>query len=208
LVAAGVETFAHVRPDSARLDEWRGRFDEMGAAVDETPWTPEAMQATFARLRPELVFALLGTTRQRTKAGDGDYESVDYGLTVLLIDAAVASALRPRFVYLSSLGAGPSARGAYMQARARAEAHLRASGLPFTIARPSFLIGERDASRPGEAVGAAVTDALLGAVRLFGAKRTADRLRSIRGEALAAGLVRAALDPAAEGQVLDSADLR
>ena len=43
------------------------------------------------RHRPEQVFALLGTTAKRSRAGDGDYRSVDFGMTVMLIDAVKAA---------------------------------------------------------------------------------------------------------------------
>lgn len=207
-VDRGLPTVAHVRPDSSRLAEWTARFEDLGAAVDRHPWSTDGMQAAMRAHRPTHVFCLLGTTAKRARAGDGDYRAVDYGLTVMLIDAVRAAGLdATRVVYLSSLGAHKP-RGAYLQARADVEAHLRRSGLPFTIARPSFIVGARDEARPGEAVGAAVADAPLKLMGMLGGRRTADRLRSIDGPTLAAGLVRAALDPAAEGAVLDSADLR
>lgn len=207
-VARGAEAVAHVRPDSSRLAEWRARFEGLGARVDSHPWSPEGMAGAMAEHLPTHVFCLLGTTRKRARAGEGDYRTVDVGLTVMLIDAVRAAGLdRTRIVYLSSLGADKP-RGAYLHARADVEAHLRASGLPFTIARPSFIVGARDQARIGEAVGAAAADAPLKLMGLLGGRRMADRLRSIDGPTLAAGLVRAAFDPAAEGAVLDSADLR
>lgn len=208
LVARGVDTVAHVRPDSSRLAEWTARFEDLGATVSAAPWTLPDLTRALGDLRPDVAFALLGTTRKREKAGGGDYRAVDYGLSVMLIDALKAAGLdRCRLVYLSSLGA-ETGRGEYLRARQDVEAHLRASGLPYTIARPSFIIGDRDESRPGEAVGAAVADASLALFRVFGGRRFADRYRSITGRDLAAGLVRAALDPEAEGATLDSADLR
>ena len=63
----GVETVAHVRPDSTSRDEWERRFAAMGARADATPWEPQAMRATLAALRPTHVFALLGTTQARSK---------------------------------------------------------------------------------------------------------------------------------------------
>lgn len=204
----GFETVAHVRPDSSRLAEWTTRFEGLGARVDTHPWTTAGMAEAMAEHRPTHVFCLLGTTAKRARAGDGDYRTVDYGLTVLLIDAVKTAGLdETRVIYLSSLGADKP-RGAYLQARADVEAHLRASGLPHTIARPSFIVGDRDQGRVGETVGAAVADAPLKLMGWLGGRRTADRLRSIDGPTLAAGLVRAALDPEAEGAVLDSADLR
>jgi uncharacterized protein YbjT (DUF2867 family) len=214
LVARGVRTLAHVRPDSPRLDEWRTRFGEQGAEVDTTPWTREAMTARLAELSPTHVFALLGTTfkRARRAAAEGrleDYEAVDYGLSMMLIEALVDARLRPRLVYLSAAGASAHARGSYMQVRWRVEEALRSSGLPYTIARPSFITGpDRDEARAGERVGAAVADGLLSVASVLGGRRLAARYRSTSSTVLAGALVARAFDPAAENTVLQSEDLR
>ena len=209
----GAGTLAHVRPDSARLADWTARFRAMGAEVDITPWEPAALTATLRALAPAEVYALLGTTRHRAQ-GEGlqateAYERVDYGLTVMLLEAVVATGLRPRFVYLSAAGADRGSGGAYMQARVRAEAAIRASGLSWTIARPSWITGaDRDESRPGERVGAAVTDALMAVAGVLGARRLRARYASTTNEALAAALVRLAADPAAQDRVFESEALR
>ena len=216
LLGQGVRTVAHVRPDSPRVEEWRRRFELAGAAVDLTPWNDSAIAATLSALQPTHVFALLGTTRARRRAAeqgtskrDESYEAIDYGLTAMLIRAAVASGSRPRFVYLSALGVREHATNPYLVARWRAESVLRASGLPFTIARPSFITGPgREESRPLERVGATVVDAAAGIARLFGAERLAGSVRSMTGPELAAGLVRNAFDPAAENVVLGTEELR
>ncbi len=214
LRAAGVRTVAHVRPDSARADEWRARFEALGAEVDETPWDGPSMAATLARVRPTIVFALLGTTRRRARAAASpgaaeSYASVDYGLTRLLLDATVMSGARPRFVYLSAAGVHEGARNAYLAARARLERDLRASGLPFVVARPALVSGpDREEPRPLERAAALVSDAALAVAARLGARRLAARWRSTTGAALAAALVRLALDPAAEGRVVHGDGLR
>ncbi len=213
LRARGVETAAHVRPDSASLAAWRERFAGQGASLDTTPWEPAAMAETLRRLRPDLVFALLGTTRARGRVAAArgavdTYESVDYGLTRLLLDAAVAAGHGPRFVYLSSVGVGPGSRNPYLAVRARLEADLRASGLPFTIARPSFITGpDRDEDRPMERLGAGAVDAVASALGALGL-RSVERWRSTTPGTLAGALVRLALDPAAAGRVVESEALR
>lgn len=123
---------AHVRPDSSRVEEWTQRFGELGAEVDTTAWQAEAMAARLAALQPTHVYALLGTTKKRARAEgiDDAYERIDYGLTAMLIDAAAGCGSKPRFVYLSSAGLGEQPpRSAYMNARWKAEAKLRDSGL-------------------------------------------------------------------------------
>lgn len=216
LRARGIATVAHVRPDSARLAEWQKRYEALGAEVDTTAWHDGAIAATIATRAPTIVFALLGTTRARAsrvaKAG-GDaaresYDAVDVALTEMLLRASEAIEPRPRFVYLSSIGAGEGARGSYLEARTRVERALVASGVPYTIARPSFIVGDRDDTRPAEILGAPVADVLLGAIGFLGARRTADRYRSIRGQDLAEALVKLALDPASANRIVEAEALQ
>ena len=213
LARRGARTLAHVRPDASRRDEWRDRFAAMGAEADTTPWDQALMTATLARLRPTHVFALLGTTRaraaaERRTAAEG-YERVDYGLSAMLLRASVAAASRPRFVYLSAAGVRAGRRNPYLAVRWRLEEELRASGLSYVIARPSFITGaDRDEPRPGERAVAAAVDALTGVASLIGARRFADRYRSTTNVALARALVRLALDPGATAAVVESEALR
>ena len=215
LIARGVRTVAHVRPDSTRAEEWRKRFEGMGAAVDSTPWRDAELALTLSSLQPTHVFSLLGTTRARRRAAraeqttDESYEAIDYGLTAMLIRAAVASGSRPRFIYLSSIGVREHTSNPYLVARWRAESALRASGLPYTIARPSFITGpDRDESRPAERIAAAITDVLASVGRVFGAQRLAGSVRSMTGRELAEGLVRHAFEPSTEDATLGSEELR
>lgn len=217
LVGRGIVTYAHVRPDSPRREEWQQRLARQGAQTDCTPWEENAMAANLAGRRPAYVFALLGTTRRRMQqAGrvgldphSQSYQSVDYALTALLLRAAMAAGSRPRFIYLSAAGVNERARSPYYQARARMEAELKASGLPFLIARPSLISGPgRDEPRPGERIGAAIVDRLLRVARLFGGSRLEARYASTTNAALAEALVRLALDPAAGNRVLESELLR
>ena len=103
----------------------------MGATVDASPWTAEAINAALATHGPTHVFGLLGTTRARAGQGLGSavpetYEAVDYGLTAMLIDAAALLTPQPRFVYLSAAGVTPTAQR--LQRARRVEAKLAASG--------------------------------------------------------------------------------
>src|SRR5262249_32915217 len=54
-------------------------------------------------------------------------------------------------VLLGSVGAGKP-RGAYLRAKAEAERIVRESGLPFTIFRPSFLVGPGRSPPPGAGI--------------------------------------------------------
>ncbi len=211
LAQSGVDVHAHVRPDSSRLAQWRSTFTAAGASVDTTAWDAEAMTARLVQLQPTAVFGLLGTTRKRARNEgiDDPYERVDYGLTALLIDACVAAEITPRFVYLSAAGVSGGSRGAYMKARWKAEQALRKSGLPYSIARPSFITGPgRDDNRPGERVGAVVADAGLRVASLLGGRKLRSRYRSTSNTVLGEALARIAFDPATANRVLDGDDIR
>lgn len=214
LRAAGVETWAHVRPDSSRLAEWRERFGALGAAVDTTPWAAEAMSAQMAALCPTHVFALLGTTQARARAAAArgeraDYEAVDYGLTMTLLRAARAVAPSPTFVYLSSAGVREGTRNPYLAVRARVQRELVASGMHYVVAQPAFITGDdREEDRPAERWGARLGDAVLAVVARLGAPSLAARWGSITGGSLARGLVRVALDPSVRDVVLTTDSLR
>ena len=216
LAKRGERVIAHVRPDSPRLPEWTARFSAMGAEVSSASWTKEGIDALLLSERPARVFGLLGTTQARVRsaaragrdASKETYDAVDVALTELAISACRALEPRPRFVYLSSIGASDSAAGSYLQARARVERTLRESGVPFTIARPSFIVGDRDEPRALEKVSAPLVDGLLGALGALGARGLRDRYRSITGQDLARALVTLAADPAWRDRVAEPVDLQ
>jgi len=193
LCVRGTKTYAHVRPDSKQLADWRGRFGELGAEVDTTAWDAAAMAARWRELKPAQVYVLIGTTRSKAKSDSVQgniYEAVDLGLTKIAVDAARASEVKPRIVYLSSVGADPKARSAYLKARGEAEDVVRDSGLPWVIARPSIITGEREDGRLGERSAAVVGDGLLAFVGVLGAKGLRARYRSTTPDVLASALIR------------------
>jgi uncharacterized protein YbjT (DUF2867 family) len=220
-----VDTIAHVRLDSPALEEWRARFTTPAVdqtrgpvCVDTTSWNESAMTATLSAAKPTMVFALLGTTRARgRRAREGGavdtYETVDYGLTMVLLRAAVASGratgVWPRFVYLSALGASAKSPSAYMAVRGRVEDALRGSGLSYAIARPSLITGDdRRESRPVERVAELVMGAGLGILAAVGAGGPRNRYGSLTGGALADALVQLAIDPSDANVVADAQELR
>ena len=193
LCVRGTKTIAHVRPDSSKLADWRARFAELGAEVDATPWEPAALATRLRELAPAQLYILIGTTRAKAKAEgqEGDiYEAVDLGLTKIAVEAARASERQPRLVYLSAIGADPAARGAYMRARGKAEEVVKGAGLPWVIARPAMITGEREEGRPAERAAAVIGDGLLAVAGAFGARRLRARYRSTTPDVLAAALIR------------------
>lgn len=207
------EVTAHVRPGSPSTSRWASQFREWGAAVAEVPWELGPLTDALAEKRPDLVFSCIGVTRasaRRDQVEGGDiYQEVDVRLNGLLVEAVRAAGLAPRFVYLSSIGAKESARSKYLASRARAEAAVAESGLPYTIARPSFIAGPgRDEGRALERVAAGASDGFLAVAGALGARRFRDRFRSIDNVQLARALIAAALDPACAGQILSGDQLQ
>ncbi|MBC7974727.1 MAG: NAD(P)H-binding protein [Myxococcales bacterium] len=210
LCVRGARTVAHVRPDSSSLARWRGKLEALGAEVDTTAWDVPAMTARLRALDPAQIYLLIGTTRSRAKAdavAGNIYEAIDLGLTQIAVDAARASSHRPCLVYLSSVGADTRARSAYLAARGRAEDVVTQSGLPWIVARPSIITGERDESRFGERGAAVVGDGLLAVAGVFGGKKLRDRYRSTTPDVLASALIRFG-EGTAHDRVVDGVDLR
>jgi NADH dehydrogenase len=73
------------------------------------------------------------------------FMAVDAGGTERLAAAALSAGVR-RLVYLSGAGAAPDARRHWFRAKWRAETAIRATGIPFTIIRPTWIYGPRDVS--------------------------------------------------------------
>jgi uncharacterized protein YbjT (DUF2867 family) len=77
--------------------------------------------------------------------------TMDYGGAVKLIAAAQANRI-DRYVMLSSRGADPAHEGddtfaIYLRAKGKADEELRASGLEYTIVRPTFMNDEPGSGR-------------------------------------------------------------
>ncbi len=84
------------------------------------------------------VIQTIGTTQAQFKPGVS-YETVDYGTTVALLQAAQNAGVG-RFLLLSSTGAGQPL-GAYLTWKARTEKAVRESALDWTIVRPAAIVG-------------------------------------------------------------------
>ncbi|MEW5743039.1 MAG: NAD(P)H-binding protein [Myxococcota bacterium] len=132
----GLQVRPHVRPASA------GKLTHPGKV---------ALDLGDARLVEALrgcttVVQLIGTMKKRFASGD-TYETSDVGTTRQLVDAAKQAGVS-HFVLLSSVGAGRPV-GAYLKAKARAEALVRESQIPFTIFRPSAFEDREGQRMPG-----------------------------------------------------------
>lgn len=149
LLERGIPTIAHIRQDHTDLDEWREWFTSRGATIDLTAYEQIDISSTLAKLKPSLVFCLLGSnpSRMGRKSGgrynpfiDG-YEAVDNGLATMLMRASSSSGSNPRFILASAVGADETSSIEMLAAKGKAEAFLEKSSLRYTGIRIATLIG-------------------------------------------------------------------
>ncbi len=205
----GHNVVAHVRPDSPKLSYWKNIFESYGAKIDTTPWNVKSLTDTLTKIKPDRVFSLLGTTKAREKKEKlSTYEIVDYGMTKMIADALTASKLNPIFIYLSSLGSSNRAQGAYLKTRWKTEEYILKSNLPYLIARPSFISGNRDEERLMEKIGVVVIDGLLSGIGMIGAKKLQKKYQSTTNTKLAMALINLAMDSKNANRVVESDELQ
>ena len=87
------------------------------------------------------VIHLVGIIMEKPAVGL-TFERIHHQGTVAVVDAAKRNGVR-RFVHMSALGVRPNAVSEYHKTKFRAEEYLRASGLDWTIFRPSMIHGPR-----------------------------------------------------------------
>jgi uncharacterized protein YbjT (DUF2867 family) len=136
------------------------------------------------------LFCAIGTTMK--KAGTKEaFRHVDHDLPLRVAELAVASGVK-RLAVVSSAGADARAHSFYMKTKGELEDAL--AKLPLEelhIMRPSFLLGDRAESRPGEAVLGVVTRAAQGL--LVGGLR---KWRAIDADDVARAMVTVMVSPA------------
>jgi uncharacterized protein YbjT (DUF2867 family) len=203
---------AHLRPDSPRTPDLKLKFDELGAEVLIAPFETNALQAAFREIAPTHLFILHGTTRQRARAEgmEGDpYQRIDLGLTQVALAACEGMQDLPRVLYLSAQGTGPKAKSPYFRARFDSEEAVRASGLPYTIARAPLIRAEnRPDSRPAEHLAGTALSLLAHAMRMLGSSQRAAHLAPIQPHELARGLAHAAFNYTTLSRSLEAEELR
>ncbi len=92
----------------------------------------------------DAVIHLVGIIREFPGRGV-TFERVHVQATKNLVDAASAAGVR-RFLHMSALGARPAPADPYHVTNFQADEYVRASGLTYTIFRPSIIYGPRDRS--------------------------------------------------------------
>jgi uncharacterized protein YbjT (DUF2867 family) len=113
------------------------------------------LPADYEELRAEALvgashlFCCLGTTIR--KAGtESAFRTVDYDYVVRFAQAGLDAGAR-RLMLVSSVGADPKSSNFYLKVKGEAEEAVSRLGFEgLYIFRPSFLLGAREESRPGE----------------------------------------------------------
>ncbi|MDQ2786859.1 MAG: complex I NDUFA9 subunit family protein [Chloroflexota bacterium] len=116
----------------------RKEFPKGVAYVHGDVTVPETLPAAVAGV--ETVIHLVAIIRER---GDRTFEKVNYRGTVQIVDAEQAAGVR-RHLQMSALGALPDPTFPYHDTKYRAEQYVKASGLDWTIFRPSLIFGPGD----------------------------------------------------------------
>lgn len=99
---------------------------------------PETLPPAMAGV--ETVIHLVAIIRER---GNVTFERINYEGTVNVVDAETKEGVR-RHLQMSALGALPDPRFPYHDTKYRAEEYVKASGLDWTIFRPSLIFGPGD----------------------------------------------------------------
>ena len=87
----------------------------------------------------DAVMHVVGIIMQKPSRGI-TFERIHFEGTKGIVDAAVRNGVK-RFIHMSALGSRPDAQSDYHKTKFRAEEYLRASGLEWTIFRPSLIHG-------------------------------------------------------------------
>lgn len=147
---------------------------------------------------PDVAFCCLGTTIK--KAGSrAAFRAIDHDAVVQFAQTARARGAHT-FLHVSSLGASTRAGNFYLRVKGETEDAVAALGFTSVYAlRPSILDGERSESRPAERLGLAVGRAL---GPLLG------KYRPTPVTAVAATMLRLALQPTPGAHVVESTDIR
>ncbi len=138
VVQAGHDVRALVRPGSEKKLPPGIELEIASGDVTDPAGLAEAAAGVAAAIH------LVGVIREFPRRGI-TFEKLHLEATINVI-AALKEAGVKRYLHLSALGARPDSASPYHRTKAAAEAEVRASGLKWTIFRPSLIFGPRDLS--------------------------------------------------------------
>jgi len=134
LTVAGYEVVGLVRKPPPEADAIPGVSYITGDLKDASTLSPEMIAGCHG------VVHLAGIIVEVHGKGQ-TFEAIHVDGTRNLVAMARSVEDLGRFVYVSAQGASPEARSEYARTKARAEQIVRDSGLPYTIFRPSLVLG-------------------------------------------------------------------
>lgn len=130
LIAKGENVRALVRPQSDGT-----RLERAGAEIAAGDLkAPASLEAACRG-----VDVVITTANSALRGGDDNTDSVDHQGNISLIDAAEKAGVR-QFVFVSASTVDPASPVPLFAAKARAEQHLRASGMDWTIIAPHIFM--------------------------------------------------------------------
>ncbi len=138
LLARGHEVRALVRPGSERKIKAAAPIELAYGDVLDKAAVAQAAQGCDALIH------LVGIIREFPRRGI-TFERLHVQATMNAVDAARAGGVR-RYLQMSALGARPEPADPYHTTNFRADEYVRASGLTYTIFRPSVIYGPQDQS--------------------------------------------------------------
>jgi uncharacterized protein YbjT (DUF2867 family) len=152
-------------------------------------------------MRADDVYACLGTTI-KVAGSQERFRRVDHDYTVEVARLAREKGAT-RLALVSAIAASPNSGNFYLRVKGETERDVAALGYAtLTIARPSYLLGERTESRPGEAVGIAAARAL--SFALVGSLK---QYRPIGADVVAEALIRETLAGAPGQRIVTFAEM-
>ena len=161
----------------------------------------DKLEEVRLKLIADDVYCCLGTTMAQAGSKEAFFK-VDF-LYVVQLAAVSAGNFAAQLLVVSSMGADAESRIYYSRVKGEMEAAVRQA--PFRaihIFRPSLLLGERAQPRLGERLGAVV----LGALRPL-MRGPLQKYRAVRGAAVAAAMLRAAVAEGSGVRVHSSEEL-
>lgn len=137
----------------------------------------------------DIAFCCLGTTMR--KAGTKElFYAVDHDYVLAFAKWSRDNGAR-HFLLLSSVAADPNSHNFYLRVKGETERDLEAFGFEtLDIFQPSFLLGTRSESRPGERIGQAVVQAIE-----FALVGPLERYRGVHASAVAQSMLAHAMAP-------------
>ena len=131
---------------SHRGETARGRLpDEIEIRRADATGDPLALRAALQGVDALTIALAFPNSPMEAPRRGRTFERVDAGGTEQLVAAAREAGVG-RLAYVSGAGAAPDAERHWFRAKWRAEEAVRASGLTWTIVRPTWIYGPRDVS--------------------------------------------------------------